>query len=359
MCVYAWREARRQRRSYSRELLKLTTEFPKWFVMIILAFIWYIPVLLFRCLPFGLKSRTRYARNYTVKTGRMLEDKAEMKMKRLKRKESTVKYKGGEEKDFTGLAEFLGIYDILILVVEELHYVDVLNLSLASKSVREVVLPAAAYCKLLGTNGRVRHLLIEPRNLVAHRLNHFRMYTCGDIGKKQCWVCTNQICNDCKHSRALKQTTLYFHLDTCRPYCSKCFFDHIQNHPQGLRLDPPNCRCAPPTSTPNSIQRYINGLEYYTNRQYRHVPRSICRECDVLLDSELLVRREKRTKWELRDPRRVSMEKCRACSRALDGGPRWWVCKGCLKECTSFVHAPWGKKGKETEETVAEGDSAV
>ncbi|KAF2188957.1 hypothetical protein K469DRAFT_564483, partial [Zopfia rhizophila CBS 207.26] len=331
LCVIAARESRRRQRSFREWLLEAIISFPR-FIAVVLYLLWCIPVAIFRCLPIGIKSRTRYTRRIAVKTGQRLSTPHEIKLRKLRPNHPVMRYQGGDGGEPTGLADFLGVYDILMLVAENLHYTDIVNLSLVSKSIREAVLPVADYDR---------------------RLNHFKMYTCQARSRKQCWVCTNQICKKCKHFRALKQTTSYFHLDTCQPYCSSCYFTHIQLPPQP-RVDPRVCRCAPPSPTPSFLQRLFHDKQYFINAQHtKHVTRMVCRECNRYLDSELLENREKRTRAELRNPGREG--KCVKCEKWIKG-VKWWVCGNCKKECVARCHAPWGKKGKsggqETQETV-------
>lgn len=62
---------------------------------------------------------------------------------------------------------------MLIAVAEEMHYLDIMNLSRVSKSIREVVLPAHDFDR---------------------RVDVFRRYTCPGKEKTDCWVCDKQIC---------------------------------------------------------------------------------------------------------------------------------------------------------------------
>ncbi|KAF2468786.1 uncharacterized protein BDR25DRAFT_52970 [Lindgomyces ingoldianus] len=325
-CAIAARDSQRQQRSFREWMFEFVSTFPR-FIGIFLYILYFIPVVFFRCLPLSIKSRTRYGRRFAVKTSQRLPTPHEIKLKTRRNKKGPNRYKGGDGEP-TGLADFLGIYDILMLVVEDLHYTDIVNLSLASKSVREAVLPVTDYDR---------------------RLQHFRRYACEPGSKERCWVCTNTICPGCKRFRNLRQTTPYWHLDSCRPYCNKCYWTTIQHSTTAPRIDSRICICAPPTTHPNTIQRMWKGASYYSRQPTNCISRNVCRTCDIKPDDELLEIREKRTRCELRDPRRHT--KCKNCSKVLKGGPKWWVCKKCKKECTSLCHAPWGKKG--------EGDEAV
>jgi hypothetical protein len=258
--------------------------------------------------------------NYAIKACQQLGDETTMAMKRRWRKDTLEKYKGSGTVDPTSITNFLGVYDILILVTSHLHYVDIQNLSLASKSVREVVIPASG----------------DPR-----RLTHFRIYTCGR-GKERCWVCLNQTCNACCVARRLKQTKLCYHLDCCYPYCSTCYFDYVQCMDLGTYS--PVCACPPSTDHPNMWRYATYDAGTYISYSYRYLRRNICRQCNSLTDTQLLLKREARTRRELKLPKRVRSTKCKACEEKLGNGPRWWVCKWCNKECRSYMHAAWGRK---------------
>lgn len=67
-------------------------------------------------------------------------------------------------------------YDPLKIIAYKLHYVDLVNLSLVSKSLHEAIFPTAD----LGV-----------------RSEELRIYTCEDGSKSQCWVCNIQICQVC------------------------------------------------------------------------------------------------------------------------------------------------------------------
>jgi hypothetical protein len=179
-CVYHYRESKKNNKSFAKWLWEAAIMFPKVIAIIIWAILCLFPINLFRCLPIAFKAKTRYARGYTAKTGLRAVDATEVQLEKLAKKvpmrkrEAGMRYKGGIPGEPANLADFLGIYDMLMIVVEDLHYADILNLSLTSKSVRESVLPAEDY---------------------ERRVKHFRMYTCESTSKTQCWVCTNQICD--------------------------------------------------------------------------------------------------------------------------------------------------------------------
>ena len=66
-------------------------------------------------------------------------------------------------------------FELVIMICQELHYVDLVNLSLSSKTLSERFL------------GRERHWT---------RLDALRRYTCGQqLSKSNCGICSNQICS--------------------------------------------------------------------------------------------------------------------------------------------------------------------
>lgn len=346
MTKIIWQRAKREDRTFNQVLVDSCGNVVP-FLVGCCKFFYMIPVILFRCLPTPVKARVRFARRYGVKVGQGLEEKSELQLKTLKRRMTMSSRKGRYASEGPGepvsLAEFLSIYDVLILVTQHLHFSDVVNLGLVSKSVREAVLPADAY---------------------AQRMTHFKMYTCNSQPKKKCWVCSKQICGSgftysrplipdgCQWHYRLKQTTLYYHLDQCGVYCTSCYFSTV--HGQGrspnsyVSVDPRTCTCAPVTPKPNIFQRMLHSPNHYSHAQLSLpvICRAVCRACDSLSEDQLLEKRKKRTLWELKNGTRSSDQKCTECQKDLGAGPRWWVCASCKKECTSTVHSAWGKVGK-------------
>jgi hypothetical protein len=151
---------------------------PKFIALILLGFLWYLPEVCFRCLPLSLKSKVRFGRRYALKSGLGLEQKTELGVTELKnvyeqnKRKRDARYQGGPGTE-SPLSKFLGVYDMLIFVTEELHYTDILNLSRVSKSIREVVLPTHDFDR---------------------RIEIFKRYSCSDALKTVCWICDTQIC---------------------------------------------------------------------------------------------------------------------------------------------------------------------
>jgi hypothetical protein len=161
-----------------RLVLQCFISMPKGILWTLVGIFWAFPQALFRCLPISFKSKVRFGRRYAVKTGLGLEQKCELGITELKdvyrhgESRRSPRYKGGPG-ERSPLSDFLGTYDMLITVSEEMHYSDIMNLSRVSKSVREAVLPA---------------------HDLTRRLEIFRRYTCTDGLKTDCWVCDKSIC---------------------------------------------------------------------------------------------------------------------------------------------------------------------
>jgi hypothetical protein len=339
---------------------------PQGTMWIFIGIFYGIPQWLFRCLPISLKSKVRLGRRYVIKSGLGIEQKCELEVTELKEayKQNAMKrypqYKGGPGEQ-SPLSNFLGIYDMLIVVTEEMHYSDIISLSRVSKSVREAVLPAHDINRRLGT---------------------FKRYTCQDGQKGGCWVCDKPICSvstyllsataghtrplvnitnapyqHCQELPQIRQSTLSHHLHMCRPYCTPCYkSDIVSRRPSTVyqRVRAPQCQCAPVTAHPNIFLRMLNGSSYYSSKQdaLPKFSRPVCRECGLQSVDELLERRERRTKMELKKGLKFDGEKwtkCNECKEMLGVGPRWWVCtkSNCGKECRSVVHKSWGRTEKD------------
>jgi hypothetical protein len=331
--------------------LKTFLNIVKGLVLLMGLIFWYIPELLFRCLPLSLKSNMRFGRRYLVKGWLGFGQTTELKVTELKDvfKHSMrgncprVQCRGGEQ---TPLSSFLGIYDMLMVLTEELHYVDVMNLSRVSRSVREAVLPADDFDR---------------------RIQTFKRYTCRADTKEACWVCEKQICESCRRTPLIREATLSHHLHNCRPYCTRCHRTHIiKRHGTRRSLtQSPYCKCAPAPRNPNFMQRWFNGDQFYSSKQW-NIPklmRHVCVECKQHTTTEMLDMRDKKTKLELKRGMRDGEEKwtqCNNCKENLGTGPRWWICgiAGCQLECRSTVHKGWGRKVKDRSSTRL-GDEAV
>jgi hypothetical protein len=152
---------------------KILCTIPSTVILCIRAIVFDIPKCLFRaCLPKAVKSRVRVGRRFAIKVGTAVEQKTETKL-RIWSSRPREQYIDTEPKEsLPPFARFISNYDVLILLVQELHYTDVLMLAQTCKSVRGGVLPSYDFDR---------------------RLTVFGRYTCGTF-KHRCWACANQVC---------------------------------------------------------------------------------------------------------------------------------------------------------------------
>jgi hypothetical protein len=161
-----------------KSALNCLTAIPRGILTLLLLLLWFLPQCIFRCLPISLKAKVRFGRRYALKSVWGLEQKAELEVTELKdmykqnQRKQLPRYNGGPG-EACPLSDFLGVYDMLMAVTEDMHYLDVMTLSRISKSVREVVLPA---------------------HDSDRRIKTFRRYTCPGKEKMECWMCDKQIC---------------------------------------------------------------------------------------------------------------------------------------------------------------------
>ena len=316
-------------------------------VMLVPFILHTIPVFVFRiCLPKKVKVPVRTARRYAVKTTLGAEQKTEIALKGLKTQlfnKDTIRRYQGTDGEPTQLAQFLGIYDMLMMVTQHLHYADVLSLSSVSKSVRNSVL---------------------PYDDLHRRLNLFKQYTCrGGGAKTPCSVCWIQICSDCYKSTSFIQSVPLHHLENCIPYCKSCYYQHVavKENLTSTRRKGIQCKCVPdPPWLSIMYQRFLNPSTYRGPIQnLREVPVFVCNTCIQLSVKEIKSKRTAAAKVMLRKGHSVhgyKWDKCMRplCEKPLSAGPRFWVCTrpSCQKECTSSLHQAWGERSKEVEEAV-------
>lgn len=143
-----------------------------------------IPVAIFLCLRYiyqaclrCIRPKLTYYFRYVAKASQRIYVPAWQKRKKVldsrgMKLQTLPPRQGGIQGEPPALATFLHI-DILTLVSQHSHYTDLLNLSLASKAMREVIFPADGIC-------------------YRHRM--YKLYTCQGGLKSECWVCRRQIC---------------------------------------------------------------------------------------------------------------------------------------------------------------------
>lgn len=312
---------------------------PRLLGWILAGILYFLPESIFRCLPMSIKTPVRQCRRYVTKIGQGAGQRVEIKMIASKKQREAgelamLAYRAGRGQKCP-LSEFLSVYDILLLVTQHLHYVDIEVLGLVSKSVREAVI---------------------PHQDMVHRLSVFEKYTCQNFNRggmsAKCWVCYKQVCGACEHIRMVPQTRPLFHMENCKPYCTRCYHKYVlaKRPAPSQRLTHARCRCSPITAEPSIIMRIVNSSSYYATAQLKlpRLRRTLCRLCDGKTDEDLRQSMEHRAELNLikgRNKLNQVWKSCtnRGCNKALGPGPRWWVCGGCLCgfECRSLIHQAW------------------
>jgi hypothetical protein len=222
---------------------------------------------------------------------------------------------GTQHKSQEKLLELLSSYPIMTALAKELHYADLIQLSLASKDVHETIFPSS---KPAGSSSLKKHCCLW-----------------GVTGS--CWCCRNQICTEghrrapgihankdaskksCATSLLLSRADTTGHLNLCTQYCSKCFRTKLckQAGPRELSRQ---CKC---------------------NENRGTAFKSLCRFCVDLREGVAKERVEAR---ELKGilANAAKQANCGGCKKKLPkSGPRWWACSKCKKECRSAFHPQW------------------
>ncbi|OAG02043.1 uncharacterized protein CC84DRAFT_981693 [Paraphaeosphaeria sporulosa] len=295
----------------------------------------YVPCLTFRRFPASVQSRVLFAMRCRVKSfqGRFQQRKP-AQCAQTDHNGAWMTALQGKNTD-APLAEFLCVYDVLVMVTTHLHYVDITNLSLVSRRIHKTLLPAKD----------------APSNFL-------RTYSCNPGFKARCYVCPNQICNGCLFRREVKKAQLFYdHLFHCLPHCSKCYLRTLREPRVDVhgpaQIDTRQCACRHPTAStvPQFLQRlfHSSGNDAHgilEEGRTRGGPLLVCRTCNQLSDAELAAIGTRRLKGEMRsrvltrsDLKGVADSKCcSGCRKVLRKGARWWICESCNKECRSRLH---------------------
>ncbi|KAF2440010.1 hypothetical protein P171DRAFT_489786 [Karstenula rhodostoma CBS 690.94] len=294
----------------------------------------YVPCLVFRRLPESFQARILFAIRCSSKSIQARFRQRSSAQGARDDHSGTWTHVLREKSPVTPLAEFLGVYDVLVMVATHLHYNDIVNLSLVSRSICQTLLPAPDSAQ-------------QPLHLGA--------YTCDPVTRAQCWACLNQICKGCSFRRVLKEAQLFCdHMLHCLPHCSACYRRTLREPrlEASRQIDTRRCGCRHPTtsSTSRFFQRLFHGGENRARgvsdvASPRGGPLLICRSCNQLSDAELVEDSMRRLECEMSQATTVSNVKgiadsicCSNCRKVLGEGRRWWVCEFCDKECRSGLH---------------------
>ena len=135
-----------------------------------IAFPWAVLVQLFACLPQRIQRPIRFYIRYIAKWAHHRKDSVKAKSRQIRlRKRFKIVTKKNTDK---ALAKTL-IYDVVLLIAPKVHYVDLVNLSMASRRIRATMFPSG------GKQDQEQGL---------------RRYSCYNNRKLECQVCGIQIC---------------------------------------------------------------------------------------------------------------------------------------------------------------------
>ncbi|KAK3389154.1 hypothetical protein B0H63DRAFT_94936 [Podospora didyma] len=210
---------------------------------------------------------------------------------------------------------------ILAPLIRNCHFVDVLQLSRTSKTLRSAIHRALA----------AQLPLLPP----------LRVMTCWRGSKSSCWGCGVQICIGCKSTVEVpvSMTPLTTrHLNVCEARCVRCYVDKMcHSKSSGSRTRP--CEHLKPTIAITATMAAEDDDDEVVEEEKQE--QVVCSSCAAAAAEELRENREVREAKELFYLAKSTVS-CGRCKRLLeDTGPRWWACCECGAECTSHYHPPW------------------
>ncbi|KAI0469604.1 hypothetical protein F4859DRAFT_487205 [Xylaria cf. heliscus] len=251
----------------------------------------------------------RYAERWFRYKGSRTKQSAQETLTLLPRRQRNRK---GEEK---GLHSVLSQEKVAERIMRQLHYADVVNLSLTSRGIREAVFPR--------------------QDMSSVEEKHPRYYSCWGKKKYDCWACGIQVCDECSRSARCAKSTVSFHMSLCAAACSKCYYKTIS---KGAYMRRP-CQCTDGRTKSSYVRP-----SYWAADANHPAPRIVCRDCYNMKEDKVLDLREKRDQVMYSNLTQQPLS-CSECSESLSRtGPRWWVCKKCKRECRSKCHSGWSQK---------------
>lgn len=228
------------------------------------------------------------------------------------------------------LAYLFKVERISTSITNNLHFSDIINICLTSRSTYAAILPPSS------------STTINPR------FERLRISTCFPGTKLQCWSCGTQICRDCQTTKALPNPATTAHLENCSSYCASCFYRTICIAPHRDTRSYDTDRWA---RSKECLHFPIRTTSDYPSRSEDITKltedRSLCRRCAVLDQVEVVKLREAREMVEIRFLM-LRQARCAECRRELpEKGRRWWACAICKKDCGWEGHPSWGGEGFE------------
>ncbi|KAI0508766.1 hypothetical protein F5B22DRAFT_619514 [Xylaria bambusicola] len=209
-------------------------------------------------------------------------------------------------------------HNVVEKIVQHLHYVDIVNLSLTSKKNHEALFPR-----------RNSDFATEKKQL--------RYYSCWGMVKADCWACGIQLCNGCSGSRMAPSSTVSFHISFCAATCSRCYYKSILDpFSHGALFDTKlPCQCYD-----GRTKGFVNSFGALPNHPHA---RRLCRDCCIKKPDDILALRERRDQvmYSKLTQQPLSCFKC--CKSLPRTGPRWWLCFACKRECRGGCHLGWAE----------------
>ncbi|KAK0722626.1 hypothetical protein B0T26DRAFT_228199 [Lasiosphaeria miniovina] len=201
--------------------------------------------------------------------------------------------------------------EVILALIRNCHFVDVLQLSRTSRTLRSTIYRVSQQLPLL-----------PP----------LRVMTCWRGSKSSCWGCGVQICTGCKSTVEVPVSMAPLttrHLDVCEARCVRCYIDKMCHSKSSSSRTQPcaHLKVIAAVTTDDELEE--------TQGQV------VCSTCAAAMPEELRENREIREAKELVYLAKSTVS-CGNCKRLLeDTGPRWWACCECGAECTSHYHPPW------------------
>lgn len=214
---------------------------------------------------------------------------------------------------------FLTNEDAVFLLAPYLHYADIVNLGLTSKSIYEIV---------FATNAELILSHSPPGPLGNQRRRTLKTQSCRPKHKDSCWFCGFQICRGCTTAWYEDEPKTTKHLERCSPYCSRCYYSLICKREEV------------------SLSRHLGKL--WTRKRFsckckplNNKRRKYCRHCGTA-SVDLTAKREAIEQRKMKALRAVGLN-CAGCGRLMPGDDshgalRWWRCNTCGNACSHDCH---------------------
>jgi hypothetical protein len=213
--------------------------------------------------------------------------------------------------------------EAVLVIASGLHYPDLVRLSRTSKSIRE---------------------LVFPHGDLKIRKEKLRQATCqGSIPMStNCWNCNIKICRvrrggpcssrkfdfintfqDCSTSPNTANRLscpIEYHLRTCNPHCTRCFYKRVGRNVMPNKHKP--CPCKKSFHTHGGKSAVCkNCMQFDPNTQYRDNIRTITRTTEIKKQA-------------------AEVKYCFGCKTTLRRNRVWWICVHghCNRECRNEVH---------------------